>query len=116
MKLKEYISEYLPKKCGVHPSFGGIAWIVFCEEQNGNPAFANDKFESARERAKLGMPYNPENKQAYEEGLDVLELMILAHRQKKHKENNHSRINELEEKRTFTDNEISVLASEWWNG
>lgn len=117
MNLKEYITEYLPKKCGVHPSFGEVAWIVFCEEGNGNKAFASDKFKTVRERAALGMPYKPKVVKEYEKGLDVLTIGMLCHGQEKHLENNDPEIEDLEKKRFYDDVEISVLAnrSEWWN-
>lgn len=118
IKVKEYISEYLPKKCGVHPSCGVTAWLVFCEEQNGNQAYAADKFKSARDRARMGMPYKPARGcgKEYEKGLDVLEQGILVHGQFKHLENNQREIGDLQSKRIYNEVEISVLATaDWWS-
>jgi hypothetical protein len=116
MNIKEYIGEYLPKKCGVHPSCGHTALMVFYEEQREKHAYSQNRFKNTRERAAMGMPYKPVNVKEYNKGLDVLELVILIHRQKKHLENNQPRIDELYESRVFDAVEKSVIAADWWSG
>jgi hypothetical protein len=122
MNLEEYLRVYLPEKCGVHSSFGEVAWLVYCAERNGNKKFSPDKFKNVRERAKLGMPYRPGRGcvKEYEKGLDVLSLIQLNHRQDAHQENNQPEIKEFHDKRRYDQVEESVIisaqAGDWWSG
>lgn len=115
MNLKEYVTKAIPKACGVEPAYGYIAWMVFEEEKLGNPVFARDKFKTTRDRAKLALPFNPKNKKAYEECLDVIELLLLIHEQKHHFIDNKDAIIRLETKRVYTLEETDMVTADWWS-
>jgi len=120
MNLKEYSIKEAPRRCGVHPANGRIAWLVYQAELAGEPEFAQSNFKSIRERAKLALPYKPENEEEYEKALDVFEICFYIDAQKRKEADYKDAIISLENKREYDEIEksviISVSESEWWNG
>jgi hypothetical protein len=117
MNLLNYIRIECPKVCGVHPAYGRVAELIYNDELQEDSEFRNENFESLRERAKLGLPFKPINKEAYEHCLDVLELVLCIHRQEKHNENYEQRINELKQIE-LTKEEADMVANPegFWSG
>lgn len=113
MTLEHFVKVEIPKRCEVHPVYGEIAWMIFHEERNGNPNFAQSNFKSVRERAKLALPFNPGNKREYNRCLDIIELILLTHGQKHHSADNADRIAILQDAR-YTEEESQMMAVEWW--
>ena len=118
MDVREYVKKYLPERFGVHPAFGHIAELVLLAERAGEKTFAQNNFDSSRERAELAIPYQVNNLEERERVLNVLELLILIHRQEKHGENWNFRITELQENTIFTEEEREMIAKPmgWWSG
>jgi len=116
MTFKQYIGVELPKKCGVHPSYGKIAELVFDAENMGDPAFQGDQFESHRQRGVvLFCSYDTDFPEEKEKGLDVIELSIANHRQTIHGEDHNGRMEILKEK--INDSELVEMALKgWWWG
>lgn len=114
--LEKFVKEDIPRRCKVHPVYGQIAWDIFELERKGDKRFAQKNFESIRERAKLALPFKPEDEEEYEHCLDVIELCLSYHRQNHHSEDHSERITELYAKTEFTEDEIKIATSEWWNG
>jgi hypothetical protein len=93
MTLLEYIRDVAPKVCGVHPSFGKVAELVYNAEISASvPEFEASYFTSARERAELAMPYQVIDTYVRMHVLNVIELAICTHRQAKHEEDHSGRI------------------------
>ena len=115
MTLEVFVKEEIPKRCGVHPVYGQVAWDIFEQEQKGDKRFSAKEFKTVRDRAGLALPFKPVNEEAYEHCLDVIELCLLYHRQKYHNEDHTDRIDELFLVAAFSDEEITLADSEWWN-
>lgn len=116
MTLEIFVKEVIPERCEVHPVYGQIAWDIFEMEQKGDRRFAQENFDTVRDRAKLALPFKPVNEKEYERCLDIIELCLLYHGHKYHKADNIDRITELYAINDFTDEEITLADSEWWNG
>ncbi len=91
-----FIKDFLPLALGAdNPEAAGrTAELVFLAEQNGDPAFANDRFKTMRDRAKCLIPYI--TKGCPDRALDILELKMLQHRAIEHGEDHQDRINGLQ--------------------
>ena len=59
MTAKDYFFSALPKRCGVHPSFGKVAELVYLAELEGEESFSRVRFRTVEERARLALPYRP---------------------------------------------------------
>lgn len=118
MTLLEYISEYLPEKFKVDKSFKCIIKMVFESERKGNINFANENFESLRDRATLAIPYQIEDLEERERILNILELILCIHRQEKHNEDYSKRIEELKTNTLMTKDEADLIVQPmgWWSG
>jgi len=116
MTVLEYVNKYLPERLDVNPVFGDVAAMIFNLELAGDERFGNDKFDSLRERAELGIPYQVTDIEERKRVLNVLELILCRHRQDKHGEDYTDRIEELN-KTTMTAEEADMLAGteDWWN-
>lgn len=112
MDLIQYVIEECPKRCGVHPSGGVTAGLVYREEINGNQSFVADKFETVRDRALIALPYYPMNKDAFFECLDVIELCALYDGQIRKGQKHQRRINHLEKQRVYDNIEKEVIETE----
>lgn len=117
MNLKQFITEEAPKRCGVHPSNGRIALMVFEAELNGEEKFNQDLFSTARERAAMGLPYKPKNEKEYERCLDILTLCIINHREKQHGESMayKEEVDEIFSRIELTNEEREMVEVSWWN-
>jgi hypothetical protein len=111
MDIYEFCTKEAPKICGVHPSFGVIAGMVLDAEKAGEACFSQEAFSNARDRAKLGLPFNPVDQDNYEYCLDVLEYAILYHRQEHHGEHHLDRMMEIK----LTEDEKEMATRDWWN-
>ena len=99
MTFTDFIEHTAPEYCGVHPSYGEIALLVFEAEQFGNIAFAQESFKTMRERAMMVVPYRAESKpDTHEHVLNFAEYMGCVHRQNAHGEDYNERIGQLSEK------------------
>lgn len=118
MTVQEYIRDYLPAKFGVHPAFGIIAELVLLSERTGKEAFAHENFGNPRDRAALGIPYQVENLVERERVLNVLEYLILKHREIEPGENHGERMVELYKNTEFTPEEFEMITSprDFWGG
>lgn len=118
MTILQYIRDYLPKHLNVHPAFGKVAELVFNSERINNPAFSNDKFESLRERAELGIPYQINNLDERERILNILEIILCKHRQEMHGENYNNRIKKLLIDTNITEDEYNMIMKPkgFWSG
>ena len=113
--LLEFVTRIAPKRCGVHPAFGKVAEMVVYQEALGEPLFSAVEFDTARERARLAMPYNPVNPEEYEKCLDVLEMAILRHRRDKHGINAEpERMEVLDASIADDPDGVAVVQSDWW--
>ena len=93
MKFTNFIKTVAPDYCGVHPSYGEVALLVFESEQTGNIAFAQETFKTMRERALMVVPYKSEAEPGtHEHVLNVVEYMGCVHRQNAHGEDYNERI------------------------
>jgi len=116
MNLKQYVTEVIPDKCGVNRAYSKLAWMGFEEEQINPDLFPAGAFKTARDRAKLALPFKPRNVKEYEKCLDVIEYVILRHRHDKHGEDNQARMDELMRKRVYDADEKKIMFSDIWNG
>lgn len=115
--IERFIRFTAPKRCGVDQVFGEIATWVLYEELRGNVLFAQKENQTPRERAKLCLPYKPENEKEYEQCLNVLEMVLLQHYESHHNELNGERMIELEKVSAYTAEEAEVIntAADFWN-
>ena len=96
--FKDFYMQIAPEYCGVHLSYGTIADLVFQAESNGEEAFAADKFENIRERAKMGFPYEAYALPGtYENVINFAEYVMTLHAQESHGEDYDERIGLLSE-------------------
>ncbi len=95
MNFTQLIKVKIPEYCGVHPSYGDIAMLVFKAEQAGDEAFSAEAFEVTRERAKMVVPFADESILSHREAVDLVEYGICSHRQKNHGEDHDARIAQL---------------------
>lgn len=115
--LLTFVTRTAPKRCGVNPAFGRVAELVLIHEAAGDAAFSASQFDSARERAKLALPYNPANSEEYEKCLDVIELAILTHHRDKHGVNAEpERIASLSADLADDAEAVAITESDWWVG
>jgi hypothetical protein len=113
--LVEFVTRTAPKRCGVHPAFGRVAEMVLYQEALGEPVFSAVEFETARDRARLAMPYNPVDADEYEKCLDVIEMAILRHRKDVHGIDAEPERMETLDAALVTDSEaVAVVQSDWW--
>ena len=118
MTLLEYVRDYLPQLFGVNPEFGKVTELIYYAEQADAKLFADEKFNSPRERAELAIPYQVRDLKKREHALNVIELIIIKHRQEKHGEDWQSRMDEIKEQTQFTEQEAQLIArpEDWWSG
>ncbi len=57
MTFKEYVVDYAPEYCGVHPAFSRVVELIFDAEIDGEPAFHDSAFMTTRDRAQILAPY-----------------------------------------------------------
>jgi hypothetical protein len=110
MTFKEYVVDYAPEYCGVHPAFSRVVELIFDAEIDGEPAFHDSAFMTTRDRAQILAPYPGDLFR--EHILDVIELAICIHRQKEHDEDYKSRIEYLREQ-PLTPLEFGVVTAAW---
>lgn len=98
MTFLHLIISRAPEYCGVHPSFGKIAGLVHEAEEFGAPEFAQDAFQTPRERALMYCPYEAQSiLGTHSPVLDLIEYAICQHRQTEHGDNYAERIDQLKE-------------------
>lgn len=117
MTLLSYIRDYLPEYFGVHPAYGKAAELVFHAELIDSKLFCQEQFETNRERAALGIPYQVDDPKKREHALDVLEIIVCLHRQNKHGEDHSQRIEYLKMNAHFTNAELELIMrpEDWWS-
>jgi len=117
MTLLEYVRDYLPQFFGVNEVFGKIAELIFFAEKADPKLFADDRFSSSRERAALAIPYQVRDLNKREHILDIIEILILKHRQDQHGEDWQRRIDEICANTEFSNEEADLMArpEDWWS-
>ena len=77
----------------------------------------NNNFKSVRERAELALPYQIKDLKERERVLNILEVIIYKHRQKKHGENYNNRIKKLIENTNMAKDEYDMIIQPrgFWN-
>lgn len=118
MTIKEYVTEFLPDRFNKHEPWKKIVEMIFDAEKNGEELFSNTWFKTPRDRAALAIPYQIGNIKERERVLNVLELIILKHREEKHEEDWSNRIIELQENTVMTTEEAKMITSplSFWSG
>jgi len=116
-----YVCDIVPRYIGIKnpKERGSVARLVFEQELKGNPDYANERYQSVRDRAELMMPYHvPCSALAKREHcLDIIEGIMLQHRQREHGEDHSARILEIKTGEFMTEFEQTILSEkvDFWN-
>ena len=105
-------------RCPNAEAWGKIVELAYRAEQEGERVFSHDRFETARDRAQLAIPYAaivPMDRA--QDVLNVVELAILQHRYHQHDEKERQRIQLLRRRVEVSElaEILPVTAHDWWN-